>query len=167
MSIGGINAQQEQEKVILWIDSNVPKEVLAAIEAECPGLNRHQHLFASAHVLKKEKKVKRIFSWPSQTYHVQYKGKDYRKSVIYDKEGHLLFSKESIHNIAMPDAVYKYIGKEYNGWMIKKAAVVKTIETGASAPRPTVYYKVLLQNGKEKQRQLFSEHGEVYSRKGA
>ena len=152
LSLGGIHAQQNYMKFSHGVAKNVPMEVLAAIDAGYPGLKIQQQLLAPA-------------QGPSQTYYVHHKGKNYLKRGKYNKEGKLLYSKEKIHNVALPVLVYKYIGREYNGWAIKKTMVVKTIETSPSTPRHSTYFKVLLQNGKKKQRVLLDEHGKLYSRK--
>ncbi|AHM62774.1 hypothetical protein D770_22635 [Flammeovirgaceae bacterium 311] len=167
MAIGGIYAQQKQVKVNSWIESGLPNKVIAAIETGYPGINMHQHFTAAVDVVKKEKRDKKAGSWSSETYHVHYQGRNYQKKEIFDKEGNLLYSRESILNTAMPHAVLRYIGKEYNGWLVKKTAVIKITEAGAAAPWHTVQYKVLLQNGKEKQRLLLNVNGqgEIYASK--
>ncbi|WP_224998771.1 hypothetical protein [Cesiribacter sp. SM1] len=165
ISLGGVNAQKKLVKVSPWIEANVPQEVLAAMETKNPGLNMSQHLTAAVDKAKKVKNGNKIYSWSSPTYHVQYKGKNYRKTEVYDKEGNLIHSKESMFNAAMPREVYRYIGREHNGWLIKRTEIIKKVETGAATARHTVQYKVLLQHGKKKQWVLLNEQGGLYSRR--
>ena len=163
ISLGGTNAQQIQVKVRLGMGTDLPKEVFIALKKEISQLNKHSYQLTSGDVVHKKEKVKMASSLPRKTYYVQFKGKDYRKNVKYDKEGNLLYSKENIHNVAMPTALYRFIYNEYYGWEIKKTMVVRTTKAGTSA-QPTVYYKVLLQKGKKKERILLKENGKIYSR---
>lgn len=165
MTLGGVNAQQKQVIVSARIDNQVPMEVLAAVETKYPGLKIDQEDVAAAGLDSMDSRKMKNSLWPAATYHVHYKGRNYHKSEIYDKKGNLLHSRESIVNIAMPHAVYRYIGKEHNGWLVKKTKVVKTIDKNAAASRQVVYYKVLLQNGLKKQWVQLTEQGEIYARK--
>jgi hypothetical protein len=165
MSLGGVHAQQKQVKLSARIGTELPKEVIAAVETKHPGLNIQQDHIAAAVVDSKDGKKNKISLWPARTYHLHYKGRNYHKSEIYDQKGNLLHSRESISNIAMPHAVYRYIGKEHNGWLVKKTKVVKTIEKNADASRQIVYYKVLLRNGLKKQWVQLTKQGEIYARK--
>ena len=92
-------------------------------------------------------------------------GKNYWKKATYKYNGTMVHSIKKRHNVALPKAVYKYIGRDYNGWQINKTTVVKKIETRSKAPQHSTYYKVHLQNGKDKERILLDEQGKIYSRK--
>ncbi len=165
MSLSGINAQQNNLNVRHAVGEDVPMAVLATIEAGYPGLNIHQHLVAPVPKAKKEKKLVDNSSELLQPYYAMFKGRDYWKKEIYNKKGGLLYSSERIRNIALPREVYTFIGREYNGWGIKKNVAIKVIEAGEGISRDVVYYKVLLQNGKKKQWVQLDERGNIYARR--
>ncbi len=165
MVLGGVNAQQKHLKVSQRIDANLPMVICAAIEAAYPGLKIQQPQLASAAVAKKEKDTDKVNTWSSKIYHVQHKGKNYKKRVIYNEEGELLYSKEVHYNRALPVAMYKQIGKKYNGWLIKKTMAITEIDATDTAPQHTMYYKVLFQKGNKRQWERLNEAGELYAQK--
>lgn len=162
---GGIYAQGSSAKVRHSIAQDVPMEVLATIESGYPGLNIHQHLVVPEPVVKKVKRIDKIRSEPLRPYFAIYKGRDYRKREVYTKGGELIYSRERVGNVALPHAVYNYIGREYNGWLIKKNVAIKIVDKSATNPRNVKYFKVLLQDGKKKKRLLLDEQGNIYSRR--
>lgn len=162
--LSGIYAQGNNANVRHSIAQNVPVEVLAAIESGYPGLHIRQNLVSPETVVK-VKRVNKISSGAFNPYFAIYKGRDYRKREAYTKEGELLYSRERIEDVALPRAVYEFIGREYNGWLIKKNVAIEIVDKSAASPRDVKYFKVLLLDGKRKKRLLLDEHGNIYSRK--
>ena len=159
---GGINAQENNMNIRHSVAQDVPMEVLASIESENPGLNIRQHLVAAVPLVKKVKRVNEISLETLQPYVALYKGRDYRKRELYTKEGNLIYSREQIKNVVLPLPVYKYIGRHYNGWLIKKNVAITIMDVSTATPRDITYYRVLLQDGKKKEWLRLDERGNVY-----
>ena len=160
LSLSGIDAQQNKMKISSRADKDAPTLVLA--DAADPDPSGHKPLSRAE---GEEEKIKKDLSAQSLFTFVEHRGKGYWKKVTYKYDGTMVHSIERRHNVALPKAVYKSIGREYNGWQINKTAVVKEIEIRSNAPQHSTYYKVHLQNGKDKERILLDEHGKIYSRK--
>lgn len=169
ISIGGLHAQKANKKIQYQVDENVPLAVLAAIEANQPGLNfQHQQQMAEAFMAKESKarKGKRINPVNPrgiyQAYQVSSSGKDYKKRELYTKEGKLIYSREMIRNTPLPLAIRQYIGREYNGWLVKRDMVITKVSRDGVKQK---FYKVLVQNGKDKKLLRLTEEGLVFARK--
>lgn len=124
VSAMGANAQEVNTKTRQKADENVPIAVLAAIEANHPGLTFQQQLMEPAPAPRKEKKIRKAkkirTATTTQLYQVLSGGKNYKKRELYNQDGALVYSKERIRNTALPLVVRQYIGREYNGWLIKR-----------------------------------------------
>lgn len=142
------------------VDKDVPVAVLAAVETGHPGLVLQQQLVESPPVLKK-KKASKPPTPTAQLYQVIISAKNYHKRELYNGYGDLIYSKEKIRNTALPLAIRQYIGREYNGWLVKKDLAVRTISRDGKETR---YYKIVVKQGKKKQHLRLDEHGEIYAR---
>lgn len=165
LALSSAMAQQtELDNLQYSVSADVPMEVLAAVEADHPGMNILEHL-SSPSVSPKKELIKQVeinsVSEYDAVYYALIKGRDYRKTADYNKQGKLISSTETIKNIAVPRAVLTTIGREYNGWLITK----NQAERYTSSTYSNVFYEVWLKNGRKKQQLTLNAAGLILSKK--
>lgn len=165
ISGSAVNAQMANTKLRHKISQDVPMKVLTAVEANHPGLNIHQHLIEPASAPKRNKKIRkaRKRALPIAKFYLVFtSGKNYYKKELYNQEGILIYSSEKIRNVALPLAVRQYIGREYNGWLLKSVKAIRRIFRDG---KELEYYKIVLRNGKDKKHLRLDDQGVIYARK--
>lgn len=167
LTICAVYAQHKNSTIRQKVEEGVPTAVLSAIELNQPGLNFQQLAELSPAVApvagkkKNIRKARKTHTAPTLMYLVRTTGNNYYKKDLYNQNGELIYSNERIRNTALPLAVRQYIGREYNGWLIKKDVAYRIMNNGTQQK----YYKVLVQNGKDKKRLRLTDEGVVYARK--
>ncbi|MBW3544287.1 MAG: hypothetical protein KY428_01590, partial [Bacteroidetes bacterium] len=165
--IGSAMAQQSVKQEILYeeIPVDVPQAVLDAVEKNVQGV-RFQNELPVAITKKGERlpvvKQKSLKSYKVLTKSSSPDGKTHSsKTIVYDADGTVVSSR-SIHvNKALPIVALRTIGKAYDGWLLLRTRAVIE-ETG---DLHSVVYHVVLKNGKNKERLMLNEAGEIVKNK--
>lgn len=154
--------QTESTKIQPLVTSDVPTEVLAAVESDYPGMNIRNQLYSPAGPSMRELK-RQLQDKNVPEYCAVVRGRQYRKTASYNKNGELISSTERIKNAAVPHAVLAAIGREYNGWLVTKNLTTR-IKAGTYN---SVSYKVWLKKGRKKQRITIDATGKILAKKRA
>lgn len=161
--IGSAMAQQSAKQEILYeeIPEDVPQAVLDAVEKNVQGVR-----FQNEMPVATTKKGKRM-SPAKQKYlgsyvvHAQSSSPDGKthssKRMVYDADGAIISSKSIQVNKALPLVALRTIGKAYDGWLVLRTRAIIE-ETGNER---SALYHVVLKNGKNKERLVLNEAGEI------
>lgn len=159
--LGSAVAQQaaKERSIRQEVSENTPQAVLNAVEKDNQGFQFQKE--ATEVAVIKDKKLtpeKKNKDYTVYTKKKSLNGKSYTtQTAFYDEDGSLVSSRSVLVNRPMPQLVLRSIGKAYNGWLMVKA---KTVIEEQGEMR-TVFYDVVVQNGKSKERILLNEAGQI------
>jgi hypothetical protein len=156
----GAIAQEEILTITPVKKGDEPKAVMAAIQNDFPGAIAKDFAFLPSKLYGKEWNLQ-LAGDTDETinfYQVQVNEKDVLYTAVYDKEGKLMSSKETIKTSRVPYAVVTS-AKKFTGWKMEDThEIIKTNGTKA-----TVSYKVRLKKGIEHKNVFFDPQGNIIS----
>lgn len=163
--LGSTMGQQIEKRKNLYqkVDQDIPSEVLAAIEKDIPGFHVEKEPVLASSKKNENKMLPLQKAELRKTYVVLTKErslttkKSSKKRAYYNAQGICISSSEISRDIALPRIILNTMGREYDGWTLVSNKV--TIhEKGALR---TVLYELQLKNGKDKERILLNEQGQL------
>lgn len=144
-----------QEKVLKEMDavkiskSEVPGPLVQKVQKDFPNVSPFQYYMVGDTAMSRDWKITDEVNFSEgdkiDHYSVEMKGKDGYYHALYDANGKLLMSRVEQKDVALPSAVMKSIGRDYEGIGLKKDKHYKLVDHG----KKTEYYEVTLNNGKK------------------
>lgn len=167
--IGTAMAQQSAKQEILYeeIPVDVPQAVLDAVEKNVQGVRFQNELPVA--ITKKGERLPVVKQESLKSYTVLAKssspdGRTHSsKRIVYDADGAIVSSRSIQINKALPIVALRTIGKAYDGWLVLRTRAVID-ETGSAR---SALYHVVLKNGKNKERIMLNEAGEIVKNRKA
>lgn len=145
----------------------VPTTIVASVEEDFPEANVEDVVLIPAQayqndwvVTKSEHGVSDESSFDPQYYEVTFNGKGESGKAVYNAEGDLIHSKETIKDEALPEMITRAIADKYPEYK-----VMKDKEVIRDGKKNIDYYQVKIKKGKEKETLYFSENGEMLKSK--
>jgi len=156
----GAMAQEETLTITPVKKGDEPKAVMDAVKSDFPNAIAKELAFLPSKLYGKEWNLQLAGEANENInfYQIQIIEKDVNYTAVYDKDGKLLSSKETIKTSRVPSAVVAAIHK-FSGWKMEDThEIIKTNGTKA-----TVSYKVRIQKGIEHKNVFLDPQGNVLS----
>jgi hypothetical protein len=156
----GAMAQEEMLTITPVKKGDEPKAVLDAIKTDFPNAVANDLSFLPSKLYGSEWNVQLASNTDEdiQYYQIQVIEKNVHYTAVYDKDGKLLSSKETIKTHQLPSAVVASV-KKFSDWkMIDSHEVIKT-----KGSKARLYYKVRLEKGKGHKNVFLDPQGNILS----
>jgi hypothetical protein len=160
--IATIHAQSAQVKVKVR-EAEIPVSVVESFKEDFSGGKAEEWAIVPAAIVGEEYIISGYDDLNGEkptSYTVVVKGNHMRSEALYDANGKLEYSKETIKDTALPKVVRDAVLKQYPGY-----ALIKDQETIKEGKSHFIHYRVVIEKGKEKRALAVDANGKILKEK--
>ena len=161
-AIATIHAQSAQVKIKVK-EAEIPVSVVESFKKDFSGGQAEEWAIVPAAIVGEEYIVSGYDDLNSEkptSYTVVIKGTHKRSEALYDANGTLEYSKETIKDTTLPKVVRDAVAKQYPDYTLIKDQ--ETIKKGKSN---FIHYRVVIEKGKEKRALAIDTSGKILKEK--